>query len=171
MLGHYQRLLESVTANPDARLNDLEILTAAERAQLLVDWNATTAVWQTPSVLTLFDQQVARTPDALAVEFEDEQLSFRELDKRANQLAQHLRKLGFGPESRAGIASQLSFIDLHGLSEDYLRNYVARVYALTPADIQRMAKTYIDPSKLAIVVVGDPAVVREQIKTYGDILQ
>lgn len=73
--------------------------------------------------------------------------------------------------SRAGIASQLSFIDLHGLSEDYLRNYVARVYALTPADIQRMAKTYIDPSKLAIVVVGDPAVVREQIKTYGDILQ
>ena len=108
MLGHYQRLLESVTANPDARLNDLEILTTEERAQLLVDWNETTTVWQTPWVLTLFDQQVARTPEALAVEFGDEQLSFRELDQRANQLAHHLRKLGFGLESRAGIAIERS---------------------------------------------------------------
>lgn len=73
--------------------------------------------------------------------------------------------------SRGGIAQQLSFIDLHGLSEDYLRSYVQRVYALTPADIQRMAQTYIDPNKLSIVVVGDPAVVREQIKTYGEIMQ
>ncbi|HYR29866.1 MAG TPA: pitrilysin family protein [Thermoanaerobaculia bacterium] len=73
--------------------------------------------------------------------------------------------------SRAGIANQLATLDLHGLSEDYLRTYVQRVYALTPADIQRMAQTYIDPARLAIVVVGDPAVVREQIKTYGEIVQ
>jgi predicted Zn-dependent peptidase len=72
--------------------------------------------------------------------------------------------------SRAGIAQQLSFLDLYGLSEDYLRNYVQRVYALTPADIQRLAKTYIDPAKLAIVVVGDRAVVMDQIKTYGDVM-
>jgi len=73
--------------------------------------------------------------------------------------------------SRAGIANQLATLDLYGLSEDYLRTYVQRVYALTPADIQRMAKTYIDPARLAIVVVGDPAVVRDQIKTYGQIVQ
>jgi zinc protease len=73
--------------------------------------------------------------------------------------------------ARGGIANQLSFLDLYGLTEDYLRNYVQRVYALTPADIQRIAHTYIDPSKLAIVVVGDPAVVREQIRTYGEIVQ
>lgn len=73
--------------------------------------------------------------------------------------------------SRGGIAGQLAFLDLYGLSEDYLRNYVQRVYALTPADIQRMAQTYIDPARLAIVVVGDPAVVRDQIRTYGEILQ
>ncbi|HKR65796.1 MAG TPA: pitrilysin family protein [Thermoanaerobaculia bacterium] len=72
--------------------------------------------------------------------------------------------------SRAGIAAQLAFLDLYGLSEDYLRNYVQRVYALTPADIQRMAKTYIDPSKLAIVVVGDKSIVMDQIKTYGDVM-
>lgn len=68
--------------------------------------------------------------------------------------------------SRAGIAGQLAFLDLYGLSEDYLRNYVQRVYALTPADVQRMAQTYVDPAKLAIVVVGDPAV-QEQIRALG----
>lgn len=73
--------------------------------------------------------------------------------------------------NRAGIAGQLAFLDLYGLSEDYLRNYVQRVYALGPADIQRMAKTYIDPSKLAIVVVGDRAQVAEQLKVYGEITQ
>jgi predicted Zn-dependent peptidase len=68
--------------------------------------------------------------------------------------------------SRFGIAQQLAFLDLYGLSEDYLRNYVQHVYALTPADVQRMAKTYIDPAKLAIVVVGDRAKVAEQLKPY-----
>ena len=71
--------------------------------------------------------------------------------------------------SRAGIAAQLAFLDLYGLSEDYLRNYVQRVYALTPADVQRLAQTYVDPSKLAIVVVGDRAQVLEQLKPYGDV--
>ena len=73
--------------------------------------------------------------------------------------------------SRSGIANQLSFLDLYGLSEDYLRTYVQKVYALTPADIQRLAHTYIDPSKLAIIVVGDPATVPDQIKTYGEIIR
>lgn len=73
--------------------------------------------------------------------------------------------------SRSGIANQLSFIDLYGLPEDYLRTYVQKVYALTPADIQRLARTYIDPGKLAIVVVGDPATVPDQIKTYGEIVR
>jgi zinc protease len=73
--------------------------------------------------------------------------------------------------ARAGIATQLAFLDLYGLSEDYLRNYVQRVYALTPADIQRITRTYIDPAKLAIVVVGDRAQVMDQIKSYGQVIQ
>jgi predicted Zn-dependent peptidase len=73
--------------------------------------------------------------------------------------------------SRSGIAAQLAFVDLYGLSEYYLRTYVQTVYALTPADIQRLANTYVDPSRLAIVVVGDPATVPEQIKTYGEIVR
>ncbi|MFL6248231.1 MAG: M16 family metallopeptidase [Thermoanaerobaculia bacterium] len=68
--------------------------------------------------------------------------------------------------SRPGIAAQLAFLDLYGLSESYLRNYVQNVYALTPADVQRLAKTYVDPTKLAIVVVGDREKIAEQLKGY-----
>lgn len=71
--------------------------------------------------------------------------------------------------ARGGIAAQLAFLDLYGLSEDYLRNYVQRVYALTPADIRRMATTYIDPAKLAIVVVGDRGQVAAQLQPYGEL--
>ncbi|HEX6100297.1 MAG TPA: pitrilysin family protein [Thermoanaerobaculia bacterium] len=67
--------------------------------------------------------------------------------------------------TRRGIAGQLAFLDLYGLSEEYLRTFVQRVYALKPEDIQRMARTYIDPASLAIVVVGDPSI-REQLKPY-----
>jgi zinc protease len=68
--------------------------------------------------------------------------------------------------SRAGIINQLQFLKLHGLSPDYLRTYVQRVYAVTPADVQRMAQRYFDDSKMAIVVVGDPAQISEQVKPY-----
>lgn len=71
--------------------------------------------------------------------------------------------------SRAGIANQLAFLDLYGLSEDYLRTYVQQVYALTPADIQRLATTHLDPSKMTIVVVGNPAQVRGQIEPFGEV--
>lgn len=67
--------------------------------------------------------------------------------------------------TRRGIAGQLAFLDVYGLSEDYLRTYVQKVYALTPADVQRLARTYIDPATLAIVVVGDPSI-RAQLKPY-----
>jgi predicted Zn-dependent peptidase len=70
--------------------------------------------------------------------------------------------------SRAGITGQLAFLDLYGLSEDFLRTYVQRVYALTPADVQKLAQTHINPSQLAIVVVGDKSIM-DQLKPYGDV--
>lgn len=73
--------------------------------------------------------------------------------------------------SREGIAAQLAFLDLYGLPEDFLRNYVQRVHALTPSDIQRLAQEYIDPSKLAIVVVGDKSQILEQLKGYGTVTE
>lgn len=73
--------------------------------------------------------------------------------------------------SRGGIINQLSFLDLYRLPEDYLRTYVQRIHALTPADIQQMAQRYIDPDRLAIVIVGDRQAIAEQIAPYGTIVQ
>lgn len=65
--------------------------------------------------------------------------------------------------SRLGIENQLAFVRLHGLGADWLSHYVQRVYAVTPADVQRMAERYIDPDRLTIVVVGDSSVVKPQL--------
>jgi predicted Zn-dependent peptidase len=73
--------------------------------------------------------------------------------------------------SRSGIVTQLAFLDLYGLGEGYLRNYVQRVHAVTPADVQALTLRYIDPSKLAIVVAGDRKVVMEQLTPYGEVTE
>ncbi len=69
--------------------------------------------------------------------------------------------------SRGGIIGQLEFVDLHGLSADYLNGYVTRLYAVTPAQVQQMAKKYIQDDKATIVVVGDKKVIEEQLKPFG----
>lgn len=71
--------------------------------------------------------------------------------------------------SRAGIISQLAFVDLHGLPDDYLNKYVERVYAVTPQGVQRMAQKAIQDDKATIVVVGDRKMIEEQIKPFGPI--
>jgi predicted Zn-dependent peptidase len=73
--------------------------------------------------------------------------------------------------SRDGIASQLASVDLHGLGEEYLRNYVQTIYAVTPADVHRIMQEYFDPAKLAIVVAGDKKAIAEQLKPYGTIVE
>ena len=69
--------------------------------------------------------------------------------------------------SRAGITGQLEFVDLNGLPADYLNGYVARIYAVTPAEVQEMAKKYLQDDKATIVVVGDRKLVEEQVKEFG----
>jgi predicted Zn-dependent peptidase len=69
--------------------------------------------------------------------------------------------------SRQGVIGQLSFRDLHGLSEDYLNTYVQKVMEVTPQDVQRIAQMYIDPEKMTVVVVGDKAKIAEQIKPFA----
>ncbi len=99
MKGHYQGLLENIVAHPEQHFRALPLLTEAERQQLLVDWNATQANYPREScVQELFEAQVARTPEAVAVVCEGEQLTYRELNRRANRLAHHLRAVGVGPE-------------------------------------------------------------------------
>src|SRR5262249_44843018 len=88
MLGHLQTLLVGMVADPGRRLADLPLLTQAERQQLLIAWNDThTAYPQDMCVHQVFEAQVERTPDNVAVVFEEQVLTYRELNARANQLA------------------------------------------------------------------------------------
>jgi amino acid adenylation domain-containing protein len=116
MLGHFQTLLEGIATNPDVLLKDLPLLTKAEEHQLLVEWNDTKAEYSHEKCIhQLFEEQVERTPDAVAVVFEDEQLTYRELNQRANQIAHYLRKLGVEPEVLVGICMERSPLMLVGL--------------------------------------------------------
>src|SRR5437868_307352 len=104
MLGHLRRLFEAAVANPLQRIGDLPLLNAAEQHQLLVEWNSTPTEYpRHRCVHELFEEQVARAPEATALVFEDETLTYGELNERSNQLAHRLRALGVGPEITVGV--------------------------------------------------------------------
>jgi len=116
MLRHYQTLLQGIVADPERRIGRLPLLTTAERHQLLVEWNDTRV--NCPKDLCVhhfFEAQVWRAPDAVAVVFEEEQWTYRELNRRANQLAHYLRTLGVGPEVLVGICARRSLDMVVGL--------------------------------------------------------
>ena len=124
MLGHFRTLLESIAANPDQRLSDLPMLTDSERRQLLVEWNDTRKDYPKDKCIhELFEAQAERSPDAVAAVFpstgsghsEDKKLTYRELNRRANQLAHHLQKLGVGPEAPVSICVERSLEMVVGL--------------------------------------------------------
>ncbi|MDB6068281.1 MAG: Non-ribosomal peptide synthetase component [Pedosphaera sp.] len=109
MLGHYQTLLEGIVENPARPISVLPIVTAPERHQLLLDWNATNTDYPRSScVHELFEAQAAQTPDSVAVVCGDQELTYAELNARANQLARHLRGLGVRPDTRVGISVERS---------------------------------------------------------------
>lgn len=104
MMGHLETLLAAIIANPQQKISKLPMLTEDERRQLLVGWtNTATDYPANKCVHELFDDQVRRTPDAIAVAFDDEQLTYAELCRRANRLANYLRTLGVGPDTRVGV--------------------------------------------------------------------
>jgi amino acid adenylation domain-containing protein len=109
LAGHWTALLASLCDGAEESVDALPMLTPAEREQLIDGWNATQASWpSTLCVHELFEQQVERTPDAPAVQFGAEQLSYRELNYRANELAQFLRARGIGPDAVVGICLERS---------------------------------------------------------------
>jgi len=108
IIRHWRTLLTAIVADPDQRIADLRILTEAERQQSLVEWNQTGSEYPQKSLHELIEAQVERAPDALAVICEEGQLTYRELNARANQLAGYLRKSGVGPEALIGICMERS---------------------------------------------------------------
>ena len=104
MADHYLTLLDAVAAGPEQKVADLPLLTEPEKQQILVEWNRTEVDYPHEAILPqLIDEQVARTPDKTAVVFAGRKLSYRELNERANQLANYLQKLGVGPDSLVAI--------------------------------------------------------------------
>ncbi|HZM01643.1 MAG TPA: amino acid adenylation domain-containing protein [Candidatus Saccharimonadales bacterium] len=104
MAGHFQTLLAGIVANPLARISQLPILTPVERRQIVEDWNRTTTAYpRDKTVHTLFEEQAARSPSAVAVVYGSEEVTYQELNERSSQLANHLRKLGVGPDTLVGV--------------------------------------------------------------------
>ena len=116
MLGHFHNLLEGIVVNPNQSLSDLPLLSEAELHQQLVVWNDTQAEYPKDLCIhQLFEAQVERTPDATAVVFEKQQLTYRQLNARANKLANYLQKLGVAPEVLVGICVERSLEMVVGL--------------------------------------------------------
>ena len=104
MLGHLKTLLESMITHPQQSLSEFSLLTETEKQQLLVEWNNTEAEYPEDKCLhQLFEEQVEKTPDAVAVSFKSQQLTYKELNHRANQLAHYLQQQGVKPEVKVGI--------------------------------------------------------------------
>ncbi|MDJ0903964.1 MAG: amino acid adenylation domain-containing protein, partial [Xenococcus sp. MO_188.B8] len=104
MIGHWPTLLESVIANPEQPIDRLPLLTTAERAKLLGEWN-NTAQKNTQEICLpqQWESQVQQTPNAIALEFAEQKLTYTQLNEKVNQLAHYLQKLGIKPETRVGI--------------------------------------------------------------------
>ncbi|WP_084610648.1 hybrid non-ribosomal peptide synthetase/type I polyketide synthase [Archangium violaceum] len=108
-------LARSVVGSPDKSLALLPLLEEGETRRLLVEWNDTRAAMPSSTLHALFEAQVEKTPEALAVIAGDARLTYRELNRRANQLAWHLRELGVGPDVPVGLFLERSVEALVGL--------------------------------------------------------
>lgn len=109
MLGHFETLLEGVVKNPEQRVSDLPILTPGERDRLLIAWNDTSReLPEEQFVHQLFERHAAHSPAKIALVFAGQQLTYAELNARANRLANYLRGLGVGPEIAVGICMERS---------------------------------------------------------------
>ena len=115
MTAHFQTLLEGIVDNPQQPIAQLPLLPSNEREQL-AEWNDTyTEYPRDKCIHSLFEEQVERTPNAVAVVFEEQQLTYRELNERANKLAHYLQKLGVKPDELVGICVERSIEMVVGL--------------------------------------------------------
>ncbi|MEH2405964.1 non-ribosomal peptide synthetase [Nostoc sp.] len=116
LAGQFQTLLTSTTANPEQKISQLEILSESDRQQLLVEFNQTQINYpQDKCIHKLFEEQVEKTPNNIAVVFEDQQLTYAELNRKANQLAHYLQTLGVKPEVLVGLCVERSLDMIIGL--------------------------------------------------------
>ena len=154
MAGHFETLLASIVKDPQQRVSDLSFLTPAEQRQLVVNWNAERIDYPREQCMyELFEAQVARTPEATALVHNDERLSYAELNMRADQLAQHLRKQGVGPETLVGLFMERS-IDMVVAILGILKAGGAYV-PLDPSYPRERVQSIVEDSKPVLVLTTD----------------
>ncbi|HEV7667229.1 MAG TPA: amino acid adenylation domain-containing protein [Thermoanaerobaculia bacterium] len=171
---HMETILARAVADPDALVSDLPLLSDAERWALAAEWNDT-GIALDRSLPELFEQQVKATPDAVAAVFEQRQLTYAELNRRANRLAHHLRELGLGPERVVGLSIERSLDLLVGclavlkaggaylpLDPTFPRERLARM--LEDADLHAL----LTRGPEAEMFAGLPAVPARQVRTQVD---
>ncbi len=116
MVEHFQTLLAGIVRNPNQRISELPLLTASETQKILVDWNQTQVEYQSSKTFhQLFEAQVEKTPNAIALIFEDQQITYQELNQKSNQLAHYLIEKGVKPEVIVGICVERSPLMIIGL--------------------------------------------------------
>ncbi|KAB2877418.1 AMP-binding protein, partial [bacterium] len=119
--GHIHQILRGILQSQESdklitTLQDLSLLTSAEKQQILIEWNDTKADYpKNKTIHQLFEEQVEKTPDNIAVVFEDQELTYQQLNEKANQLAHYLRTLGVGPDTLVAIAVERSLEMIIGL--------------------------------------------------------
>ncbi|HEY0736386.1 MAG TPA: amino acid adenylation domain-containing protein [Herpetosiphonaceae bacterium] len=151
LIQHFQQLLESIAGNPEQRIGRVPLLTDAERHTLLAEWSTIAApVTETLPLPALFAAQAARTPDTIAVVFGDQRLTYRELDRRSNQLAHYLRAQGLRPETRVGVCLERSLhvpIALLGIAK------AGGVFVpLDPSHPAERLRFIVDDAEIALLV-------------------
>ncbi|WP_084436877.1 non-ribosomal peptide synthetase [Aldersonia kunmingensis] len=151
----FLRILDAIATDPGRRLDRIEILADAERAQVLVERNATEQAIDTRTTLvSLYDQQVVRTPDATAVIFGEQSLTYREFDERVNRLARHLIDRGVGPEVVVAVAMHRS-IELVVAVHAVLK--AGGVYVPLDPDLPAERQGYIvESARPVCVLVSEP---------------
>ena len=152
--GHYARLLEAIVAAPQARLSQLDMLGEEEQQQQLLEWNATARAYpQEQCIHELFEEQARRQPDAMALVHEGGELTYGELNRRANQLAHGCIEHGVGPEVRVGLCMERSPEMVVGLL-GILKAGGAYV-PLDPDYPHKRLATCCAGQRLRLLVVGD----------------
>ncbi|MEK6676137.1 MAG: MupA/Atu3671 family FMN-dependent luciferase-like monooxygenase [Planctomycetota bacterium] len=151
LAGQFTTFLNDIAARPGKSLTDLDVLSEMERKRLLSDWNATDVPYRKDAcVHQLIEEQVARTPDATALVFEDSTLTYRELDERANQLAAYLRSLGVVPDRLVGVNVERS-LDLMVATLGVMKAGGAYV-PLDPSFPTERIAFMIEDSKAAVIL-------------------
>ncbi len=150
-IGHFLTLIDAIAAQPEARLSELPLLPMAERDQVLGSFNATAGAFPSDKcVAQLVEEQAARMPDAVAFQFHERTLSYRELNEKANRLGHHLRSFGVGPETLVGLCVRRS-LDLPVAMLGILKAGGAYVPLDPDFPPDRLA-FYISDSKMPVIV-------------------